>query len=475
MTWRFRVSRVDERSNSVLLPRQTRFWVAGALAFALVLISWINHSLVKAINVHLLHVEPVSVRGWWVYVLLRLGAVFLLLWTIFRQPNALSQQAQPPSLLAGSMFDPLLGLRALACLLVLMGHYFLVVSPFTPIYPHPGAGSFLIGSPWSGVWLFFTLSGFLMGKAFTRRRYQLDADGMRRFLRNRFLRLLPIFFMCVVLLCIYRYPEMLHPRNWWMLLSILSFDYRGDLPIGLNTALWSVSTEMQFYFLVPMLMVGLLLLRQWLGRGIVLLPFLLLLTGRLFRLLILHRVPHHFAELGYTPLIPNLDLFLTGMSLNLLPRPEALPDYMRKSTGTILLFASFTFYLLIAWFSRHALNDLEYYWAVAPLPCALFAACFIYLAELRGQMPRGTGLAGRWKLVLQWAGTLTYCIYVFHPDILLSIATTLPPAHSLAVSLAWFPLSVLLVVAVAAFFYFAVEKPFDLKKRVSGTELADAP
>ena len=52
-------------------------------------------------------------------------------------------------------------------------------------------------------------------------------------------------------------------------------------------------------------------------------------------------------------------------------------------------------------------------------------------------------------------------------------AALLPHVHSLGVSLAHFPMVMLELVGVASFFYYAVEKPFDLKKRVSGSALED--
>jgi peptidoglycan/LPS O-acetylase OafA/YrhL len=82
---------------------------------------------------------------------------------------------------------------------------------------------------------------------------------------------------------------------------------------------------------------------------------------------------------------------------------------------------------------------------------------------------------GRFLLGLQTVGTLTYCLYVFHPEVFAVNAALLPKVHSLGVSLTHFPMAILELVAVASFFYLAVEKPFDMKKKVSGTALEDAP
>jgi hypothetical protein len=47
--------------------------------------------------------------------------------------------------------------------------------------------------------------------------------------------------------------------------------------------------------------------------------------------------------------------------------------------------------------------------------------------------------------------------------------------HGIGVTLAHLPLVVAETFAVACFAYFVVEKPFDSKKKVSGTALVDAP
>jgi peptidoglycan/LPS O-acetylase OafA/YrhL len=114
---------------------------------------------------------------------------------------------------------------------------------------------------------------------------------------------------------------------------------------------------------------------------------------------------------------------------------------------------------------------IQDYWARMPIFSVLIASCLIYLAEMRGNIAiRGT--IGPFLIALQTIGTLTYCLYVFHPEVYKVNADLLPKSHSLGVSLLHFPLVILETVAVAAFFYFAVEKPFDLKKRVSGEQIS---
>jgi peptidoglycan/LPS O-acetylase OafA/YrhL len=354
-----------------------------------------------------------------------------------------------------------------------MGHYFMVEFPFSREGGSRYLAALLRSSPWAGVWIFFTLSGYLMGKGFARGRYTLNEEGSRLFLRNRILRIAPVYYLGLVFVSIYRYPEIFQWRHWWMLLEIFIFDFRGDLPINSIGALWSVSTEVQFYLLVPLLMVALLHLSKFAGKAFPLVPLFLVCAATAGRMHIA-ATPSNMYTYGYAPLIPNLDLFIAGMSLNLFPKLEIRPD-LRAWIGPLLVAATGGFYVAICGLPGELHMSMQDFWAKGPALCVLFAAAFIYLAETHGKIAIARNVIGLCLSGIQWIGTLTYCLYVFHPDVFVSNAALLPAHHSLQLSLQYFPLVILETLAVAMFFYFAVEKPFDLKKRVSGTALVDAP
>jgi peptidoglycan/LPS O-acetylase OafA/YrhL len=263
----------------------------------------------------------------------------------------------------------------------------------------------------------------------------------------------PSYYCAILLVSLYRYTDILQWRHWWMLIEMFIFDYRGDLPINPIGALWSVSTEVQFYVLVPLLMVVLLHVRCRVGSAFVIAPFVLVLVGTAVRIWCSHRPGYDF----YACLLPNLDLFLAGMSINLMP-PIHLSDVVRKRLGPILLAGGGCFYLAI---SSIALDPARFHLgnfiAKGPLPCVLFAVVFIYLAEMRGSIAIGPGWVGRFLFGLQMMGTLTYCLYVFHPEVYMVNAALLPKVHSLGVSLAHFPMVMLELVCVASFFYYALE------------------
>ncbi|MCO7519631.1 MULTISPECIES: acyltransferase family protein [unclassified Pseudomonas] len=152
--------------------------------------------------------------------------------------------------------DPLLGLRALACANVIMGHWFMVV--YGPAAPAQGsidlALRYLLSfSPWDGVWMFFTLSGYLMGKGFASGRHTVDGAGLKKFYRNRMLRIFPIYFVAILLVGVLISPgsnDIRTHQGWSAILSFMLFDVHDNALIG---ALWTVSTEFQFYHLSPVL------------------------------------------------------------------------------------------------------------------------------------------------------------------------------------------------------------------------------
>jgi peptidoglycan/LPS O-acetylase OafA/YrhL len=212
--------------------------------------------------------------------------------------------------------DPLLTLRAFACLLVLMGHFFGVVfyAAGATAFAMPML-SFLVSSPWGGLWVFFTLSGYLIGKGFFGARYPINPQGVARFYVNRVLRIYPVYVVAILLVIAIREPEMLTRYNFWMVWQILLLDYNSHLPINPIAALWSVSTEFQFYLLSPFLAAGLFWLCKTRRSALCALVGLLAL-GAASRYAVLIPVFTKYHGEGwltnvYAPMFGNIDLFLS--------------------------------------------------------------------------------------------------------------------------------------------------------------------
>jgi len=217
-------------------------------------------------------------------------------------------------------FDALLALRGLACLMVVIIH----TNPPRESITYMGYDlSWVIFSHgWVAVWIFFCLSGYLMGKAFFTERYKIGVTGTLNFWRNRILRIFPLYFFALLLLALFVYPDILRMENWGYLLRLCTFTYNQSLPIWFAHPFWSLSTEIQFYIFVPFIYS---FLRKWLikPKQILAVSSIILFSATLIRFITwislydqIHSEYGYLAKYWYSPLIANFDVFMYGFLVN---------------------------------------------------------------------------------------------------------------------------------------------------------------
>lgn len=153
------------------------------------------------------------------------------------------------------------GLRGIAIGMVLIFHY------WTMSIPHP-FGTFskiILGSTalfWSGVDLFFVLSGFLIGGILIS--HQSSQNYFRTFYMRRFTRIFPIYYMMFFIYLILSHttiynliPSLLQSPIpvWPFAFFIQNFFLNPDLlqPTWLVPT-WSLAVEEQFYLFIPTLL-----------------------------------------------------------------------------------------------------------------------------------------------------------------------------------------------------------------------------
>jgi peptidoglycan/LPS O-acetylase OafA/YrhL len=142
------------------------------------------------------------------------------------------------------------GLRGMAILLVLLYHYVSLTpeGSTAPLFQ----GLFAIG--WSGVDLFFVLSGFLIGGILLDVRE--SPNYFRTFYGRRFYRIVPLYYLWVgiyfVIAALWSNPET------WRAVPIYALFLQNSVKINhaiLGTAwlgaLWSLAVEEQFYLIMP--------------------------------------------------------------------------------------------------------------------------------------------------------------------------------------------------------------------------------
>jgi peptidoglycan/LPS O-acetylase OafA/YrhL len=207
------------------------------------------------------------------------------------------------------------GIRGIAIGIVLMGHFFAIDS-------RPGSPLAYALVPlrlyWSGVDLFFVLSGFLIGGILLDARE--SANYFRVFYRRRVFRIVPIYAVLLVFVgftmylsragIIEKHEEIFTGRlPWWYFATFLQ-----NIGMSLHNAwgtivlapTWSLAVEEQFYLTLPLVIRFLdrrALLRVTLA-GIVVAPLL--------RAYLFHRNPANFIA-WYTLMPCRADALLLGV------------------------------------------------------------------------------------------------------------------------------------------------------------------
>jgi peptidoglycan/LPS O-acetylase OafA/YrhL len=231
-------------------------------------------------------------------------------------------------------------LRALAISLVFLFHY--------RIFPHPEWLMEFGRFGWTGVDLFFVLSGYLISAQLLAEIARHGTLSMKTYFIKRTFRILPAYLVVVAvyfLVPAFREREALPP-----LWKFLTFTQNFGLNLrnyGTFSHAWSLCVEEQFYLLLPLVLLG--LLRFGLGKWAAgLLPTLVGL-GFVTRLLSWYwgvvpalNTDHSWLEWYqyiYYPTYNRLDGLLVGIAIAVLFhfRPQAAARLARHGKGVLAL------------------------------------------------------------------------------------------------------------------------------------------
>ncbi|MDR3617297.1 MAG: acyltransferase [Candidatus Obscuribacterales bacterium] len=270
--------------------------------------------------------------------------------------------------------DQFLALRGIACLIVLLGHCFLRMTTLVDKVSFGGYDFTWLIRPNAtiGMYIFFTLSGYLMGNQFFSGKYKISTHGILNFFRARIMRIVPLFYALTLFYLIYDGADFLrdfHPNQLLKILtftySIWPFEYSGD-------HFWSIATEMQFYLFVPALF---FICKRFCKNGYFLIGSLVcvLLCLELYRAQVFPKclLPNGVLDMAqyqkkiYYPLIGNLDVFFIGFWLNMFYQWQSETD----NAGNIKrFFATMVAKLQGPALSKSSLSRLGMAW-VAILSC----------------------------------------------------------------------------------------------------------
>jgi peptidoglycan/LPS O-acetylase OafA/YrhL len=350
-----------------------------------------------------------------------------------------------------------------------------------------------------------------MGKAFYTGRYDIDRSGILNFWRNRALRVFPLYYFSLLITSLLVYTNLFRFENWEYLLRIITFRYDQTLPIAFNGALWTLSTEVQFYFFVPFIFRTfqnrLRDKRQvlYLALGIILGSF----VCRWILWLIVQanfQPPEDaiaFVRYIYVPIWMNIDVFLCGFLLNYWINDKQLSSRKLTLPTSLLKWKRRSYLILKSWKQRQfrtRIHDqfdlksismvlllllyvstayLKYYHPdilglISPTVTLLTTCVFIYAFEKHSESKntdrRNCKLSLKacqnnpWR-ILEVLGVLSYGIYIWHLPILAKIQPFL--TSNIPIQAYFYRLSVTLILStfLAAMTYYLIEVPTaNLKK-----------
>ena len=354
--------------------------------------------------------------------------------------------------------------RAIAALSVMVGHVWVLSLALRNEFD--SYGHKLLTGGGMGVHLFFVLSGYLLFWPFARAMYgDHGRVDIKRYAINRALRILPLYYAVLAILFVVQ-PLDADRADWWRFALFLQ-SYSPDTVFRMNSPMWSLAVELQFYVVLPFLAAGLAVLsRGSLRRGALLLVVAGLVSAilRLDRIVLAENPAGLDFLAGYASLSTLFFLFATGMLLCLvrLRWEQSPPGWLAGPLGRAdVWFAA----AVLGW----AVVVAERHWveAIAVPAFLLIGACVLPLRA-------GIGHRVMESRLLAGVGVISYSLYLLHVPIIYALLdkTFRPapggrlalPAHTTGF-LELLAIAVPLCLAAATAGYFLIERPFLRRRR----------
>ncbi len=339
------------------------------------------------------------------------------------------------------------GLRGLAIALVILFHLELLF----PVHSRLLGSAMLFG--WSGVDLFFVLSGFLIGGILLEHRD--TANYFRVFYARRFFRIVPVYFAVVALFAIawmiggevrgtllYNVGP---PMPWYTYLSFTNnlWIARHDTMHIFLPVSWSLAVEEQFYLTLPL--VVRLLPRKALLPAVS--TVALLVAG--FRA---WSCWQGLATQNQAYVLPffRADALLIGVLCALLVRNEHAREWLQRNRWALpaaaLVLAAATIRLGTALPPAEAAPRTPLMMFGLTL-IAMFYATLLLMAVVHPWRPLSAALR---FAPLRFLGNVSYCVYLIHEGALNVFAKEVWPHLHLSPGLAWPMLAVAVAVILGA-------------------------
>lgn len=360
-----------------------------------------------------------------------MGAFLLFLslqhFDLSRFPPIYDIHAKKPAI--GKNINAFDGLRCLAMLMVVADHTWGRFS---------GLGT-------GGVWIFLSLSGFLLVKPFMDHpRRMLSFESLCLYFKRRITRIVPVYYayLIVIYLLNFRFDDA----------------FRHALFLQGNGHLWLVQQLMLFYLLTPILMMAnhfLFKNRPWLIIGA--LTLMMLVSNRFLDISVIsmYGMDHQNLRL-------YIGIFLAGIIFSYLyyqiyqPMAHKLARYKPATIFGFITFILIMFFLIASterlWGGRRYFAQIYFQWfgiAAGALLFAVLAAQTTWINRVLSWAP------------LRTIGVVSYSLYLFHPLVLNCIRKGVD--YYYGYYLVGFPLFISTFIGsyfVACLTYTYIERPF---------------
>jgi peptidoglycan/LPS O-acetylase OafA/YrhL len=354
-------------------------------------------------------------------------------------------------------------LRAIAILLVMLFHF----GRGLPSWLEPVKQ---IG--WSGVDLFFVLSGYLIGYQLLKEINNTNKISFKRFYIKRFFRIIPVYL--AVLILYYSVPTFGEGADLPPLWRFLTFTQNFGLDVQTQNSFshaWSLCIEEQFYFLLPITIVGLFTSRTqkltpYLMAGLLILGFILRFynwneyvqpaidsANR-------RQMVFAFIEKIYYPSYNRMDGLIMGLAIaaifNFKPKIKA---YLTRHANIVLIIGIGIF--LAAYKVCH--DFISFNTAVFGFPLISFAYGLILMAAISPNC-----ILYRFKTRFTFImATLSYAIYLTHKPLYHLVKVAIEKTGNEALAQWTFWICILVATIGGLVLHLLIEKPFmNLRKKI---------
>lgn len=347
--------------------------------------------------------------------------------------------------------DSIDSLRGVAILMVILYHVHAWIPGLSTL---PSWYMFPVSLGFSGVDLFFVLSGFSLYYAWLRQEQATGQVFIQKYYWRRFWRIYPpyiiAFFVPWIPVLIATPAEAIKEALWHI---FLLHNYSEQYFYGANGPLWSIAVEAQFYVLFPLIVLG---MKRW---GIVQVVLAGIIIGLLYRTgvylyfdeLTYRQVPKPYLQGFWLARIPN---FLLGIGLayqwvTLSETKKHNPNRGLAILGLGVATLAFTWGFI--YYFRHVSMIIR------ELGFAVGYTLIVY-GTLQGALQ--SFLSSRWLL---FSGKISYSLYLTHAPVILflgMLAQKFIGDVSVLQGLLVMLFAILVSYGVAWLYYRWVETPF---------------